>query len=266
MKHRLKTHKIGRGCKHRKALLNNLATSILLKGLSEDQMERSIKTTLARAKAVRGLVERLITYAKKGDLTAKRMARKSINNREAFKGLFESLNERYKDRVGGYTRILKLSSNRHGDNAEMAMISLVEDEVKNKPKKKSKEKKSQAKPTAKRTNAPKPKTGIAEKPEGKSTEKTETQAKPPADKTKAKPEAATTAENKAEEAEEAPKPKKPAANKVKKTQAAAAAAEETSDNNTKEKEPSAEIPKKSEAAKPAANTAKEQAEKKKEEK
>ena len=145
MRHGVKTKKIGRDRAHRKAMLNNLATSILLKGLEEEQMSRQVRTTVHKAKAVCSLVERLITYAKKGDLSAKRQAARFVKDKEAFKGLFSTLGERYQNRNGGYTRILKLSSNRHGDNAEMAIISLVEDEVISKPKKK-KARKTTAKP------------------------------------------------------------------------------------------------------------------------
>ncbi|MBF0433114.1 MAG: 50S ribosomal protein L17 [Fibrobacteria bacterium] len=136
MRHGVKLSKLGRGRNHRRAMLRNLATSVLEQGLHDEQMERHVVTTLPKAKAVRGLVERLITYGKKGDLSAKRQARRFVKNKEAFKGLFETLGERYKEREGGYTRILKLSSRRHGDNAEMAIIALVEDEIKKKLKKK----------------------------------------------------------------------------------------------------------------------------------
>jgi large subunit ribosomal protein L17 len=146
MRHGVKTKKLGRDRAHRKAMLNNLATSILLKGLEEEQMSRQVRTTVQKAKAVRSLVERLITYAKKGDLSAKRQAARFVKDKDVFKGLFSTLGERYQGRNGGYTRILKLSSNRHGDNAEMAVISLVEDEVVAKPKKKTK--KVAAKPKA----------------------------------------------------------------------------------------------------------------------
>ena len=144
MRHGVKIHKLGRDRKHRKAMLNNLATSILLKGMVEEQLERQVVTTLPKAKAVRGVVERLITYGKKGDLSARRQAARFIKNRKALKGLFEVLGERYRNRSGGYTRILKLSSCRHGDSAEMAVITLTENEITPRPKKKSKPKKKTA--------------------------------------------------------------------------------------------------------------------------
>ena len=134
MRHGVKTKKLGRDNKHRKAMLKNLATSILLKGLTENQLERQVRTTVAKAKAVRGLVDRLITYAKKGDLAAKRQVARFVQDKEAFQGLFQVLAPRYANRNGGYSRVLKLSNFRHGDNAEMAIVSLVEDELSKKKK------------------------------------------------------------------------------------------------------------------------------------
>ncbi|MFC1584388.1 50S ribosomal protein L17 [Fibrobacterota bacterium] len=152
MRHGVKTAKLGRHRNHRRAMLNNLATSILLKGLVDEQLQRQVKTTLPKAKAVRGLVDRLITYGKKGDLSARRQAARFIKDKNVLQGLFDILGDRYQNRKGGYTRILKVSSRRHGDNAEMAIISLVEDEITPRPKKKSKPKK---KPVAKKTKADK---------------------------------------------------------------------------------------------------------------
>ncbi len=144
MRHGVKLKKLGRGREHRRAMMNNLATSILLKGMDEEQMNRQVRTTSPRAKAVRSLVERLITYAKKGDLSARRQAARFVKSPEVLKGLFSTLGERYKDREGGYTRVLKISENRHGDNAEMSIITLVEDELVKKPKKKAKSSKKKA--------------------------------------------------------------------------------------------------------------------------
>ncbi len=137
MRHGVVGKRLSRDSAHRKAMLKNLATSVLAKGLSEEQMNRHIVTTVPKAKAVRSLVERLITYAKQGDLAARREAARFVQEKPVLKALFEVIGPRYKDRKGGYTRVLKLSSNRHGDNAEMAIISLVEDEIKVKPKKKA---------------------------------------------------------------------------------------------------------------------------------
>lgn len=137
MRHGVKHNRLNRPAGHRKALLSNLATSIILQGLKTEQMDRKIRTTLARAKTVRGVVERLVTFAKKGDLSARREAARVIHDHAALQGLFDVIGPRYKDRNGGYTRVLKLSSERAGDAAEMALIELVEDEIQpsKKPKK-----------------------------------------------------------------------------------------------------------------------------------
>jgi large subunit ribosomal protein L17 len=135
----VKKVKLGRDAAHRRAMLKNMATSILKQGVADDQSDRYVKTTVAKAKAVRGLVDRLITYAKKGDLSARRQAAKFVQEPKVLQDLFDLLGPRYADRNGGYTRILKISDNRHGDNAEMALVGLVEDTFKAKPAKKSSE-------------------------------------------------------------------------------------------------------------------------------
>lgn len=129
MRHGVKKSKLGRDAAHRKAMLRNLAISILKQGLADEQVDRSVRTTVQKAKAVRSLVERLITYAKKGDLSARRQAAKFVHDSEILQALFAEIGPRYADRQGGYTRIIKLTDNRKGDNAEMALIQLVEGEV-----------------------------------------------------------------------------------------------------------------------------------------
>jgi len=146
MRHGVIYNRLNRNTDHRRALLNNLATSILRKGLEEEPMKRQICTTVPKAKVVRGLVERLITYAKKGDLSARRQAARFVKEPEVLKGLFDVLAKRYATRQGGYTRILKTSENRRGDNADMAFISLVEEEIREKVSKRpAKAKASKAK-------------------------------------------------------------------------------------------------------------------------
>lgn len=144
MRHGVKTKKLGRDAGHRKAMLKNLATSILAKGMADEQAKRSVVTTVQKAKAVRSLVERLITYGKKADLSARRQAARFVKESDVLKGLFDTIAPRYAERVGGYTRVLKLSENRLGDNAQMAIITLVEDSVVQKPKKKPVKAKSKA--------------------------------------------------------------------------------------------------------------------------
>lgn len=116
MRHLNQGRKLGRTSSHRQAMLKNMATSLL-------QHER-IKTTDAKAKEVRRVAERLITLAKKGDLHARRMAYRTVRDQEVLKKLFEEIGPRYKERAGGYTRILKLG-NRAGDNAPVSLIELV---------------------------------------------------------------------------------------------------------------------------------------------
>jgi len=135
MKHGVKLNRLGRPAAHRKALLSNLATSVLRQGLKENQIERQIRTTVAKAKTVKPLVEKLITFAKKGDLSARREAAKVIHDHEVLQGLFETIGPRYAERQGGYARVLKLDMERAGDAASMAIISLVEDKLQKKIRK-----------------------------------------------------------------------------------------------------------------------------------
>lgn len=129
--------RLGRNVGHRKALLKNLATSVITQGLKDEPMERQVVTTVTRAKQVRGLVERLITYAKQGDLAARREAARFVTVPATLQGLFDVLGKRYSKRPGGYTRVLKLGAQRHGDASQMAVISLVEEEIAPKVRKKA---------------------------------------------------------------------------------------------------------------------------------
>jgi large subunit ribosomal protein L17 len=137
MRHGVVGKRLSRNKGHRTALLKNLATSVIAQGLKEEPMDRQVVTTVTKAKAIRGLVERLITYAKQGDLGARRQAARFVTQKDILSGLFDVLAKRYEKRPGGYTRVLKLSNNRIGDNSTMAMISLVEEEIRPKTKKKA---------------------------------------------------------------------------------------------------------------------------------
>lgn len=110
---------LGRTSAHRKALFRNLVTALL-------QRER-IETTLAKAKELRSKAEKTITLGKKGTLAARRRAFNIVNQKDVLAKLFDTLAERYADRNGGYTRIIKLGP-RRGDNAPMAIIELVDRE------------------------------------------------------------------------------------------------------------------------------------------
>lgn len=116
MRHRNAGYKLGRNTSHRRALLRNLVTSIVL----EDRVE----TTVAKAKAVRPHVEKLITLGKKGDLHARRQALAFLQTREAVTRLFDTVAPRYGDRNGGYLRIVRTGFQR-GDGAEKAFIELL---------------------------------------------------------------------------------------------------------------------------------------------
>jgi large subunit ribosomal protein L17 len=116
MRHRNAGYKLGRNTSHRRALLRNLVTSIVL----EDRVE----TTVAKAKAARPHVEKLITLGKKGDLHARRQALAFLQTREAVTRLFDTVAPRYGDRQGGYLRIVRTGFQR-GDGAEKAFIELL---------------------------------------------------------------------------------------------------------------------------------------------
>jgi len=116
MRHRKKGKILDRKKEPREAMLKNLASSVLI--------YEKVKTTQAKARAVKPLVEKLISAAKIGDLTARRKLIKVLPQPMAIKKAMEVLGARYKDRKGGYTRIIKLGK-RQGDGAEMAQIELV---------------------------------------------------------------------------------------------------------------------------------------------
>ncbi|MDP8232566.1 MAG: 50S ribosomal protein L17 [Candidatus Zophobacter franzmannii] len=120
MRHRVAGRKFGREADHRKAMLHNLAKSIII--------HERVNTTIARAKEMRSLVERLITYGKKNSVHGRRMAFKVLQDRALVKKLFDEIAPRYTDRNGGYTRIYK-NGTRKGDCALMGIIEFVEGEV-----------------------------------------------------------------------------------------------------------------------------------------
>ncbi|MDH5762276.1 MAG: 50S ribosomal protein L17 [Nitrospinota bacterium] len=160
MRHLKSGRKLGRTTAHRKALFRNMVTALI-------RRER-IRTTLAKAKELRGHVEKTITLGKKGTLHAKRLARKVVTEKEAFVKLFGPLSERYAQRNGGYTRIIKIG-NRLGDDAPMAFIELVDREEEAPEPKVKAGKKAQPKKEDKKAEA---------KPEKKETQKAEAKKKP----------------------------------------------------------------------------------------
>ena len=117
MRHGKNRHKLGRDAAHRKALLSNLSKELI-------EHER-IETTIAKAKAVKPEVEKLITLARRGDLHARRQAMSALGqDKFVVYKLFEEIAPRYSERPGGYTRILKLGP-RKSDATEMALLELV---------------------------------------------------------------------------------------------------------------------------------------------
>jgi large subunit ribosomal protein L17 len=120
MRHRKSGTHLGRSSAHRKAMFRNMVTSLL-------ERER-IETTDAKAKQIRRLADRMITLGKRGDLHARRQALSVIRSRDVAAKLFDELAERYKDRPGGYTRVMKVGP-RAGDAAPMSIVELVDSEV-----------------------------------------------------------------------------------------------------------------------------------------
>lgn len=117
MKHQVETRRLGRSPEHRRSMLRNMVTSLIL----SDRIE----TTVTRAKELRRVAEKMVTLGKKGTLAARRQVLEDIQNPVAVQKLFSVLAERYKSRSGGYTRIMRLD-NRTGDNASMAIIEYVD--------------------------------------------------------------------------------------------------------------------------------------------
>ena len=117
MNHRKTGRKLGRTSAHRKALFRNMVTSLL--------QHEQIRTTDAKAKELRGVAERMITLGKKGTLHARRQALRTIRSKDVTSKVFDELADRYRERPGGYTRVIKLGQ-RPGDAAPMAIIELVD--------------------------------------------------------------------------------------------------------------------------------------------
>jgi len=146
MRHQKRGKKLGRTASHRKAMLQNMAASVLL--------HKQIKTTEAKAKEARRLVERLITYGKKGTTHARRLAFAILRDKKATTILFDEIAPVYENRQGGYTRLIKLGF-RPNDTAKVVLLQLVDffSEEPKKDKKKTTEKKATKPAAAKKTEA-----------------------------------------------------------------------------------------------------------------
>ncbi len=160
MRHLKSGRQLGRNSSHRKAMFRNMVVSLL--------DHESITTTDPKAKELRKFAERVITLGKKGSLNDRRRARLMVNDRIVLQKLFTTLAERYKDRPGGYTRIVKLGL-RPGDKAPLSIIQLVQEEVNVKEKTKKKGKTTKTKEVEKVTKeaAEVKVTAEAKKPEKK---------------------------------------------------------------------------------------------------
>jgi large subunit ribosomal protein L17 len=152
MRHQKKTLKLGRTAEHRKALLANQVCSLIV--------HRRIKTTLAKAKAVRPLAERMVTLGKNGSLHARRNALSILGQKDAVKKLFDDIAQKSTNRNGGYTRIVKLGP-RKSDSAPMAFLEWVDaaqvTEEKSAEEKKARRKEAEPKPKEKEPKREEPK-------------------------------------------------------------------------------------------------------------
>lgn len=118
MRHGKKINHLGRTTAHRHAMLSNMATSLII--------SKRVTTTVAKAKALRQYIEPLLTKAKDDTTHSRRTVFASLQNKESIKELYGEVAGRIANRPGGYTRIIKLSANRAGDNADMCVIELVD--------------------------------------------------------------------------------------------------------------------------------------------
>ena len=125
MRHGKVYRKLNRTAEHRRAMFANMAAALI--------KHEQIVTTLPKAKELRPIVEKLVTLGKRGDLHARRLAVAEIRDVAMVKKLFDVIGPRYKDRQGGYTRIIKAGF-RYGDNAPMAVIEFVDRDVEAKGK------------------------------------------------------------------------------------------------------------------------------------
>ena len=117
MKHNIKNKKLNKTSSHRKAMFMNMSNALI--------KHEQITTTLAKAKELKRFVEKIVTLGKKGDLLSRRKAISILQDQKMSKKVFDVLSDRYKNRSGGYTRIIKIG-NRFGDNAPTAVIEFVD--------------------------------------------------------------------------------------------------------------------------------------------
>src|SRR5437867_13434799 len=157
MRHRKRTIKLGRTAEHRKALLANQICSLI--------EHQRIQTTLAKAKAVRPLAEKMVTLGKNGSIHARRTALAVLRQKDAVKKLFDDIAQRSAERNGGYTRIVKLGQ-RKSDSAAMAFIEWVDmaEVVEEKPAEEKKAKRKETQPKPRETQAKREEPRVEEPP------------------------------------------------------------------------------------------------------
>lgn len=157
MRHQVRGNSLGRSASHRNAMLSNMAISLLI--------HKQIKTTEAKAKEARRLVERLITYGKKDTTHARRLAFAILRDKKATAALFDEIAPVYATRQGGYTRMVKLGF-RPNDTAKIVLLQLVDffGEETKKDKKKAGDKKTSVKPAAVKKTKDAVKESVAEAP------------------------------------------------------------------------------------------------------
>lgn len=252
MRHRKNNVGLNRTAAHRKALLANLTIALVT--------HKKIVTTLPKARAARRFAEKMITFARRGDVAARRQVYRRINDRDVIKELFQEIGPKFRDRNGGYTRIIKLDP-REGDNAPMAVLELVGfagDEPAKKGKKRAAKKTA---PKKTETKAAKTEEKVEEAPaEAEAVEETVEAAAEEviAEEVKAEEAPAEEApvEEKPEEKEVAPKEEAKAEEKPKKAPAKKAAAKKDDSEKAEEKSKKA-APKKTAAKKDDAKDAEE---------
>jgi large subunit ribosomal protein L17 len=153
MRHRVSFRKLSRTHEHRRALLRNLVTSLFI--------HERIETTVAKAKEARRVAERMITFAKRGDLSARRHVDSYLFDEDATKKLFDTIAPWYKERAGGYTRIIR-KGRRLGDAGEIAVFELVKSEAQKADDRKRRIEAAEAKDLAKAEGGKKAKAAAAD--------------------------------------------------------------------------------------------------------
>jgi large subunit ribosomal protein L17 len=201
MRHRVAFRKLNRTTSHRLAMLGNMVSSLL--------EHEAIRTTLPKAKEARRVAERIITLGKRGGLSNVRLAARTIHNKTLLSKVFGDLKDRYAERPGGYTRIIRLGY-RPGDSAEVALLELVDrPAVEEKPEKTEKaEKKAKAERPSPPESEEKKAKAEAPESEAKPRKKAKKEVAAKADEPKAKPSKARASKERAEEKRPQAKAKK----------------------------------------------------------